>query len=379
MKYIFLGSFTLYGTGYTTIIKNLAFGLVDGGHEVMILATDYDKTVHDLPFKLVPIEYSWSYEALLNIPDDWSADRVIVAMDIPKLAQLAEHFLKTNLPHHLWLLEAIFPVESHPILPVWAERLGMYQNRFVISEYGVDQCLAAGLDAYHLPMGCVVGKRPKDKVEPRKYLNWPQDRTIFLTVSDNHERKALPLAMKAFAELPDNTHYYMLTDSTNKMGWDLMNLAREYDILDRFNIIQYGINRGILSTMYWASDALVVPSLAEGACLPIYEAASHGLPVIGGDWTALSDVADEEWYMALGFDYEYRFPWGNVKRWYPSINDLLGRMLEVIHKNNYDRMVEAALEFANGKSWSSAVEVLESAGDKRKEFVPKQEKQKVSG
>lgn len=382
MKYIFLTNFTLSGAGYTTIVKNIALGLVENGHEVMVLGIGYGKEAHDLPFKLVPMEFSWAYQALLNLPDDWGADRVIVALDVPQLHNLASHFIAEGEQHRLWLLEAIFPVESHPILLRWADSLGNYRNRFVISEYGVEQCKAAGLNAHFLPMGCSVGTQPKSKENPRKLLQWPENKTIFLTISDNHERKALPIAMQAFARLPDDAVYYLVTDPDEKLGWDLLELASEYKIRDRFYIVDYGVSSGILSMMYWAADALVVPSLAEGACLPVYEAAAHGLPVIGGHWTGLSDVAEEPWYMSVGYDFEFRFPWGNVKRWYASVGDVEARMLEVIKRKDYTARAKAAIEFARDHPWSKAVEVMESTYEpvsEKQQADKKQTEEKVQG
>lgn len=362
MKFIFLGSFNIAGGGYTTILEHIALGLVGRGHEVMILGLNYDLNIpHDYPFKLVPMEFNWSVEALKYIPDQWNADRVILAMDVPKLTSIAKKFIRDGEEAKLWRLEALYPIESHPILPEWIVTLGKFRSRFVISNYGVEQCKSVGLTATLLPMGCVVGTPPKSKEAPRKLLGWPLDGTIFFTVAANHERKSLPLAIEAFARMPEDTFYYILTDPYSKIGWNIAELLEEYGISDRCKVINMGVNEGLLSSMYWAADAFVLPSQAEGACLPVYEAAAHGLPVICGDHTGLSDVASEEWTMMMGYDHKYRYPWGNVTRWMISVDDLAGFMRDVHDREiDYDSMVEAAYSFAKSRSWDLAVDVIES-------------------
>ncbi|MHA2066071.1 MAG: glycosyltransferase, partial [Candidatus Thorarchaeota archaeon] len=320
---------------------------------------------HDYPFKLVPISYNESVEALKLIPLEWGAERVIVAIDIPKLVSIATKFMSIGKESVVWDIEAIFPVESHPISPLWVDILGKYKTRYVISRYGVEQCKSAGLTAEYIPMGCSVGKQPASKDGPRELLKWPKDKTIFFTVAANHERKMLPLAMEAFSRLPEeDTQYYILTNPEANIGWNLEDMAEELGIQDRYATIRFGVSEGVLSTMYWAADVFVLPSQAEGACLPVIsEAPSHGLPVICGNWTALSDVEDEPWILGLGYDYRYRYPWGNVNRWMASVDDLEHRMLAIHNSDNgyREELKEAALTFARSKPWIEAVDVVEKA------------------
>lgn len=365
MRIIILGSFFFKGGGYTTIIEQLALGLTERGHDVMVLGIGTPQTPHNYPFKLVPIRYEWTTEVLRVLPDKtmWNADRVILALDVPKLVAIATKFISEGMEANVWAMEAIFPIESDPILPEWIEMLGKFKQRYVISRYGVEQCESVGLPCEYIPMGCVeLSNPPSDKIGPRKSLKWPVDKTIYLTVAANHERKNLPAAMEAFSRLPEDTHYYILTAPYRTIGgWNLSNLANRFDITDRYNTIVFGVDAGILSTMYWAADVFVLPSQAEGACLPVVsESPAHGLPVICGTWTGLGDVADESWVMPVGYDYKYTFPWGDVDRYMASIDDITENMLAVHTKKvDYKAMVRAALDFTKSKPWSLAVDVIE--------------------
>lgn len=377
MKYLFLSPFSLDGSGYKSIVEQLAYGLIERGHEVSILGIGYDKREHDFPFKLVPLEHSWSVEALRVLPERWGVDRVIIANDVPFLVDVVKKFLLEKMVPHIQLIEAIFPIESHPIRPEWAFGLSHFKHRFAISDYGHKVCEKTGLaPTYHLPMGSIVGNPPTLKEGPREYLGWPEDYTIFFMVAANHERKSIPLAMQAFAMLPKETRFLIVTNPVSRLGWTLNDLAEEYGIKDRFEIIPMGVPDGMLSVMYWAADALIVPSQAEGACLPIYEAAQCGLPVICGTWTAMQDVADEPWTLPIKHDYAYRYPWGNVWRFFASVEDLYRRMMEVhVGSVPLHKMSQQAIEFSKGRPWSYAVDVLEQVHEQETEEPAEEEVQ----
>lgn len=379
MKYVFWSLFTIGKGGYTRILEQISYDLVERGHEVMIISHAYDKSQHDYPFKLVPIDnFGWGFEAVTQLPEAWGADRVIIALDVPDLVKVSNKFIQEGMSQHLWLLEALFPVESDPLRPLWRDALGKFRKRYVMSQFGTNICENSGLPSDYLPIGCTVTSPPPDKEQARQVLNWPQDRTVFLSVTANQERKNLPVAMQAFSRLPKDTHYYMVTDEEAKIGWALMELAEEYDILDRFTIIESGVSRGLLSTMYWAADAYVVTSQAEGGCLPVYEAAQHGLPVISSAWTALEDVIEEDWVMPIGYAHRYRFAWGNVWRWLADVDDV-EYWMKAVHEKTVDleAMKEAALVFAGERSWKLATDVIETGLSNDKLIVKESETKEV--
>lgn len=204
-RYVILCTFNIYGSGYSAIVENTSYVLHDLGNEVMILGIGYNKQPHNYPFHVVPIEMNWKVEALRVIPKEWKADRTIVAMDIPMLKDIADTFTKHDMQSELWGLEALFPVESDPIKKTWRLALSQYKQRYAISQYGTAVCNAWELPTKYFPIGCMVGNRPKDKAEIRRKLNWDENKTIFLTIASNQERKALPLGLQAFKSLPKGT------------------------------------------------------------------------------------------------------------------------------------------------------------------------------
>lgn len=369
MKFLFCGNFNLKGTGYKKILENLAYGLHDRGHEVMILGLGYGKEPHNYPFHLVPLVMPEIMEALRVIPEAWKADRVIIAEDIPELVKIIAVFEHNDNAKALWEFEALYPIESEPLLSKWAKALGRFRTRYVISRFGHDVCIENGLNpTCYLPIGCNPGTMPSDKKEPRELLGWSPDKKIFLTVADNQERKGLDFALQAFARLKKGeAEYYLLTRPDSPIGYDLEELRAEYGIVDSSHVIDRGVDTGTLSTMYWAADALVVSSQAEGACLPIYEAAEHGLPVICGDWTGMSDFVGEQWMMPISYDFELRNPFGNVRRWLASVGDIEHWMNAIIQEDvDLTVMSAAALDYAVDRPWSAAVDAIEGGIDEQK-------------
>lgn len=360
MKYILLGNFTVKGSGYSYILERLATELVNQGNEVMILGINYGKQSHNFPFHIVPLQLSWIMEALRVIPDEWEANRVIIACDVNLLHDIVQQFSTRNMKQKLWGFESLFPVESSPIKSTWMKALANYKNRYIISQFGTDLCNASGLPSKHFPIGCDVINIPADKYEARKLLKWESDKTIFLTIAENHERKALPLALQGYVRAKENSHYYIVTNTQNPNGYDINDLLKEYDLLGDVTIIQKGIARETISMMYHASDALIVPSQAEGACLPIYEAASHGVPVICGTWSAMQDVKEEPWTLNIDYDYTYRYPWGNVNRWMASIDDIAAMIMKIKNMTSDERslLTSSALKFAASRTWEAAAKVI---------------------
>lgn len=362
MKYLILGEFSLGGSGYTYIIEKLVLELIEAGNEVTVVSEKYNRMAHNYPFKLVPIQHTWIMEALRVLPGELEADRVIIAADIPLLSEIAAKFTKEDLKQELWKMEAIFPVESYPIKTIWRDALAQYKNRYVISEFGKRICDERGIPAIHLPVGCdVIHTSANATKQARAELKWPEEGTIFLTIAANHERKALPLAIEAFAKLEGNSHYYIVTNKSSAIGWDLEDIIREYEGLsERVTILNNGMPREVISMMYHACDAVIIPSQAEGACLPAYEAAAHGKPVICGTWTGLEDIKDQGWVYPVSHDYVYRYPWGNVYRWMASVDQIHTSMQMISNNDKETKIVlsKCALNFAAGRSWKNSAKVL---------------------
>lgn len=367
MKYLILGEFSLGGSGYTYIIEKLALELIEAGNEVTVVSEKYNRMAHYYPFKLVPIQHTWIMETLRVLPGELEADRVIIAADVPLLSEIAAKFTKEDLKQELWKMEAIFPVESYPIKTIWRDALAQYKHRYVISEFGKRICDEQDIPAIHLPVGCDVINIPNSTKQAREELKWSEEGTIFLTIAANHERKALPLAIEAFSRLNGNAHYYIITNKSSAIGWDLEDIIREYEGLsERVTILNNGMPREVISMMYHACDTVVIPSQAEGACLPAYEAAAHGKPVICGTWTGLEDIKDEPWVYPITHDYVYRYPWGNVYRWMASVDSIYNRMHYFAGAGDTIKALisEHALNFASGRSWKDSAKVLTETYEK---------------
>lgn len=362
MNYYFFCGYNLDGSGYTTIIKHLGLELHAMGHPITIFSSEYRGQEFNEPFNITGIPPQGIPEAIRYMVDydKPETSRIIIAYDIPRILDFITFWERKERPDIVGQIEVIIPVESYPINVKWLNYLQQIKKIYVISEFGQDILKQSGVASEFLPIGCNFASynRP-DKQTARTLLKMPEDKTIYLMVADNQERKNIPVAMEAMIDMPDDCLLYLVTVPNRVNGWDLQDMANEYQIEDKVHFVPFPVDQGILSLLYWASDALLVTSQAEGACLPIYEAIGHGLPVIAGSWTGMRDVKDLPFVLPIDFEYSYRFAWGNVLRFFASANELIEKMIYV--HNNKDVMEELsnkALTYSRERTWKKTAEVL---------------------
>jgi glycosyltransferase involved in cell wall biosynthesis len=379
MRILFAGNFNVAaGTGYSTILANLGTELVALGHEVVILGEYWTKAQHDYPFKVIPSDYNWIPAQAIRLQDAMEFDHAILAMDIPKIANL----LATATMWQDWRAptSALFPIESEPILPIWAERLGRLEHRFVISDFG-QRVLAedAGLDSVFLPVSAQIPQtgiitsdtqRRAIRSEVRRLvlLGNPdavtRDGPILVTVADNQERKDLPAIAQAVKILADRGHpvgWILVTALGSPHGWHFPQLLIQTDIEDHAAVIPWGISQDKLDLVYQAADLFVLASQAEGACLPLYEAMAHGVQCIAPDHTAITEALDGRGNLVAPA-YQTIHPFGNVIRHHVDPVTLADAIehTSVVCPPMWEKP-EALADFIKGRPWSATAKILEAA------------------
>ncbi|PWH82811.1 hypothetical protein DIS18_11320 [Algibacter marinivivus] len=115
--------------------------------------------------------------------------------------------------------------------------------------------------------------RIRDKSSSRELLNIPQEKKVILFVADliDANRKGLNFLVRAIERL----------EQTNIQ---LFVIGNKNEDLNRFkNIIQYGkvYDEELLSSVYSAADAFVIPSLMDNLPNTVLESLLCGTPVIG--------------------------------------------------------------------------------------------------
>lgn len=370
MKLLFAGDFNVTaGSGYATILENICSELVDLGHEITVLGYGWDRSVHYYDFQVIPSDYGWLPMQVTRVNEAMHFDHVILAMDIPKVAQLLNH-KRGKRDVHWPTASALFAVESRPILQEWRDELKGLHRRFVISRFAQEVLREHedSLDSVFVPMTARIPEAPADKMEARaalkKHVKWGDadlldgDGKAILTVADNQERKDLPVIAEAVHYLRQehgaSVTWMLVTRMRVPYGWRLSDLFCMTAIPDTVVVFQE-LTRQELSLAYRAADLFVIASQAEGACLPVYEALAHDLPVVAPDHTALHEVVSVAGFPVPPTWYTIH-PWGTVERWHTEHENLADVIMEAQHPGD-----NSLVDFIKARTWKDAAQRIQEA------------------
>jgi glycosyltransferase involved in cell wall biosynthesis len=366
MKLLFVGDFNVtLGSGYATILLNVCTELAARGHQVTVLGLYWDRSEHHFPFQVIFTDFSWLPMQVLRVHQAMNFDHVILAMDVPRLVQLLNEIEQQALN---WpAISGLFPIESDPLISIWAGGLAQLYRRFVISQFGQQILADAGLESLFVPMTARVPEGIIPKLEARQALKecvlWGDADLLdgkglmALTVADNQERKDLPVIARAL-ELVEQTDkmrptWLLVTRWASPHGWYLPDLFERMGIADRAVIFD-GLSTDDLERAYYAADVFVIASQAEGACLPLFEAMAHDLPCIAPNHTAISEALADDRGTLVHSNGRSIHPWGNVNRYHVRPDDLALAIAGVGHPGD-GRM----LDFIKGRTWEQAATIIE--------------------
>lgn len=141
-----------------------------------------------------------------------------------------------------------------------------------------------------------VGIRPGDTA----LLERVRLKSAMLMVGTLEPRKAYPFALDAFEQLWSagfDCHLVIV----GKIGWKSQSLVERLRKHPRRGSVLHWIEDAsdeFLDKLYESSSGLLVTSRAEGFCLPIIEAAKHGLPILSRDIPVLREhvYADQQFF-----------------------------------------------------------------------------------
>lgn len=205
-----------------------------------------------------------------------------------------------------------FPVDSDPLAPEIMHRVKEAYARICFSQFGVKMVENAGMDAYYVPHGVDTKLfKPMDQAEAREARGWPKDKFIIGMVAANKgnpSRKAFTQQLEAYAHFherhPDTLLYlHTLTGEHGEgMGvnlaefcaWLKLEIGKDVLFADRYGAFM-GYPPEQMREIYAGMDVHMLVSMGEGFGIPILEAQACGVPVIVGDWTAMSELCFSGW------------------------------------------------------------------------------------
>lgn len=365
MTIIYCSDFDLKGSGYGNIAFHLCTHLANRGYDVQAIGLGYSGEEHHFPFRIAPCPSVHYINPIITElrRQGVEAEAVIVALDIP----LQEATLKSIGPARDVPYIGIFPLEAGPLCQSWAMSLLQMDRRLVMSEFGTAECEVVGVDATHIPIGvdCDAWKPPTDEERAmfRKGLGIDNDTFVVLTVADNQERKNLSRAMEIFAGACKGTkaQYLMVTRPNSPVGWKLQDYAVSLGIFGQMSIWDRGMSFKQLWSLFAVADCFLLTSKAEGLAMPVLEAMSMRMPVIGTKCAAIEEHLKDGRGLLIEPDYVMIDPWGNSRRYMAGLEDGVyqTRLLrDGMSQMDIFNMVEAAQDYVRGRAWDRAADVL---------------------
>jgi len=203
-----------------------------------------------------------------------------------------------------------FPIDHEPVQRVVAEPVRKAFRPITMSRFGLAMAEQAGIDAAYVPHGVESDVfRPGDKAAARERTGLPQDRFIVGMVAANKgqpSRKALPQHLEAFAQFhrahPDSLLYLhtLAARHGEHQGVNIPELCELLGIAEAVRLPDHhrymlGFPDEQMVDLYRSMDVFANVSMGEGFGIPILEAQACGVPVIVGDWTAMSELCFAGW------------------------------------------------------------------------------------
>lgn len=309
------------GSGYYYISVPLFTELAKMGHEICIVGLSYLGQEHDYPFSIIPCKDTNDAHAIVHnlfVMPHTVPDVIIVALDIPLQIMFFEKFAQYKKPYI-----AITPLENGALTMSWTAPMFNFSWTFFISELGKQEALKAGLKKVdHLFVGIDSNfwhiPTPEEKAGLRKGMGIEDDEFVILTVADNQERKNLPAALGVTAELKKRgrkVRHILVTRKESPFGWKFPDLPLSLGINKEVMLMNRGMPKENLWSLYAMSDCFVLSSKAEGLGMILLEAMACGLPVVATDTGAISELLEDGRGFPIAPEYTMEHDvWGNSKR-----------------------------------------------------------------
>lgn len=365
MRILVITDMDFTSSGYYRIATKSLSGLAAYGHEIKICGLGYHGQEHSFPFSIIPAGSILDAKSeAINLFHLWKPDVLLVMMDIP----LQNYFFQ-SMPMYHDRYVALTPMENGPLTMSWAAMLMGMKAVLFISELGRDEARKAGLtNADYIQIGIDHDEwkhtTPEERSLIRKGLGFDDDTFIVLTVADNQERKNLWAGMSAIQKLKEmlpeqKIRYIIVTREDSEVGWKLKDLAISMGLVQELVIYKRGMGMKELWGLYAVSDAFLLTSKAEGLGMPILEAMSVGIPVVGTDTGAIHELLSDGKGYLVPSEYTFIDVWGNSRRDMIDIEKAALALRDII--DNSEKRLETTMkagEYISQRTWDVMTEKL---------------------
>lgn len=411
MRVALLGESTSMPSGFGTQMKIIADGLLEAGHDVVVLAsTNVSKPVEGkklTEWRLANVaDLDVVNRTLLDIQPDcvigfWYTDMVSQFLNLTTPAANCPMFVwlpweGSTLPANANMMFQRIPKDCVVHLSKYAQGLwkGIFDTKHMIY-HGVD------LDQFkYVPPG------ERDKKQMRelrrkwsKRLRFPlfEDSVLILNVDRNINHKRWDATFDYVSQLQAEvgSRPVQLIAHTHKSdvnqggmtGYDLPKIAKHYGIEDAVAYTDFDWHRSLsreeLTELMYLCDLRITTSEGEGFGIPTIEAAACGTPQLVTDHTTMPELLGEGSKMIVKAAFREA---ARETLWYvPDVREYVARTMELLEKpDSFLPDIEKARKIAEenfaakkiGEQWAKLV--TESGGKSDKYWFTHRTGYKIS-
>lgn len=316
--------------GIATFTRNLATGLSNRGHEVLVLAPSQDgkkfietdgnyeiARVTSIPFPFFP-NYRIAVNAQAEVkkaladfkPDvvhiqtplsvGYAARTVAKKMNVPVVA--TNHAMPENIQDNLKQMKLVAPFAQLVSNLALEFGLRFHSNVNYITlptEAAVDILLTETKEGFNVPVEAVSNgidlarfKPGKVKDDFKRHFNIPTDKQIVLYAGRVDAEKHIGTLVKAMPKVLKKHDVHLVVVGAGNDSENLLELARGLNLLQ--NVTFTGrVSDEDLPVLYRTGTIFVMPSPAELQCLTLLEAMATGLPSVAVDAGALYELCQD--------------------------------------------------------------------------------------
>lgn len=308
-------------TGFARVTHSIGDRLVrDFGHEISVLATNYDGDYWPTPMHLYrPNKLSgldrYGQGRIVELLAETMPEAIVILQDpVPIVKFLIDnkndptHALLAGGPMKAPILTYV-PIDGHSYTPALSSMGDMVAKRIAMTKFGQAEMPGSDL-VYHgvdtgtyrpvsqaSPMTASNGMVISSRTEAKRALGFDPDHFLVLRVDRNSNRKDYPSTWKALVPLMKryediDVHFHCVPRDDYNLG-ELM--WREPELRPRFRFPSgvdtfQGWPDVDLAILYNAADIFVTTSWGEGFGLTIAEALACGVPVVAQNVSAITEV-----------------------------------------------------------------------------------------
>ena len=314
IRVAFYGDAPTVGTGFGTVSRNILMELwKTGDYEIQCFGVNYMGNPHNFPFHIYPM-------ILNNERDPYGRQKfkeMLPHIEFDILLMNQDSFIiKDFLPEATKTMReqgkrfksvVYFPVDGRPRRN-WIEAMAVADVPITYTKWGTQQCCNEFPDIKGRLSYIYHGVNPKEffpineegRQQLRKhYFKDHADKFIVMNLNRNQPRKDIPRTMMAFSlfkkDIPNSVLYLHMAHVD--FGWDIIEVADTLGLEVGKDVLlpaNFNVNSGfpvsVVNELYNSADVIVSTTLGEGVGLSVIESMACGIPFIGPNNTALTEL-----------------------------------------------------------------------------------------